>query len=89
LRTSGVSVGCAFGLLFFSWLGKKMRLTTLMYAATLVMFVWPRLYHEQHVLIDKYVGIAHQAIIVQVQRLWNMVKEKLPPKIGPVKIKDA
>jgi len=88
-KNIGVSVGCAFGLLFCSWLGKKVRLTTLVYAAALVLFVWPRLYHEQHALIDKYVGMAHQAVIVQVQRLWNMIKEKLPAKVGPFKLKDA
>jgi len=88
-KNIGVSVGCAFGLLFCSWLGKKVRLTTLVYTAALVLFVWPRLYHEQHALIDKYVGMAHQAVVFQVQRLWNMIKEKLPAKVGPIKLKDA
>lgn len=79
----------ALGLLFAAWLGKKARLTTLAYLATLVLFIWPRLYKEQHEIIDQYAGIAYRYVIGNIQQGIAIVKDQLPAKVGPFKIKNA
>lgn len=89
LRNFSTSAWFTFSLLFLAWLGKKARLTAIFYFVTIVLFIWPRLYHEQHEFIDKYAGIAWKYIVEYIQKGIAIAKEKAPAKIGPFKIKNA
>jgi hypothetical protein len=60
-----------------------------MYLVALVLFTLPRLYAEYHEFIDKYVGIAYNYVVANIQKVIALIKEKLPPQVGPIKIKNA
>eukprot|EP00727_Mastigamoeba_balamuthi_P014656 m51a1_g9816 hypothetical protein (232) ;mRNA; f:1865589-1866909 len=79
----------ATGLLFMTWLSYKIRLMTLAWLTVVVVFVWPRLYREKKELIDEYAGQAYSVASEKVRMVYGMVLEKLPPSIGPIKIKSA
>jgi len=72
-----ITLKVALYLYAFAVLGKWFNDSTLIYLATLGLFVWPRLYEEKQKEIDQFYGIA----ATEARKYFQLGWSKIPPNV--------
>jgi hypothetical protein len=75
-----ISIAFGIGAWFSAWILGKISFITIAYIATLICFIWPRLYQAQKEAIDKYAGMAVGQISEGVKKVHGIILSNLPKK---------